>query len=107
MTLVVKVLIRVFSFLTGGGAVSTGFGADDAHVAAAIQNEAEFLRIQRRFDDAEPLYKEAMDRLEAVLGRNSAPWAAAAHNAAALYTAKQDFETAKELYEAALKVAKE
>lgn len=35
-----------------------GFGADDPHVASACNNLAEFYRLRRRYDEAEPLYQQ-------------------------------------------------
>ena len=36
-----------------------GFGEDDPHMASACNNLAEFYRIRRQYDEAEPLYKQA------------------------------------------------
>ena len=35
-----------------------GFGDSDPHFAATLVNLAEFLRVQRRYQEAEPLYRE-------------------------------------------------
>ena len=35
-----------------------GFGESDPHFAATLVNLAEFLRLQRRYQEAEPLYRE-------------------------------------------------
>ena len=40
-------------------AARRGFGADDPHVASACNNLGELYRLQRRYDEAEPLYREA------------------------------------------------
>jgi hypothetical protein len=39
-----------------------GFGPNDPHVASAANNLAEFYRLRRRYDEAEPLYKQASAR---------------------------------------------
>ena len=48
-------------------AAKAGFGERDPHVAAAANNLAELLRLQRRYDDAAPLYEQARLPLPAVL----------------------------------------
>ena len=35
-----------------------GFGESDPHFAATLVNLAEFLRLQRRYQEAEPMYRE-------------------------------------------------
>lgn len=35
-----------------------GFGEDDPHMASACNNLAEFYRIRRQYDAAEPLYRQ-------------------------------------------------
>ena len=37
-----------------------GFGPSDSHVAAALNNLAELYRLKRQYDDAVPLYEEAL-----------------------------------------------
>lgn len=45
-----------------------GFGPKDPHVAAALQNLGELLRLRNRMDEAEPLYLEALELLETTYG---------------------------------------
>ena len=40
-------------------AAKAGFGERDPHVAAAANNLAELLRLQRRYADAAPFYEQA------------------------------------------------
>ena len=35
-----------------------GFGPDDPHVAAAAQNLAELYRVQKKYEQARPLYEQ-------------------------------------------------
>ena len=39
-------------------AARQGFGDDDPHMASACNNLAEFYRLRRRYEEAEPLYKQ-------------------------------------------------
>lgn len=39
-----------------------GFGEDDPHMASACNNLAEFYRIRRQYDQAEPLYRQVSSR---------------------------------------------
>jgi hypothetical protein len=39
-------------------AARQGFGEDDPHMASACNNLAEFYRLRRRYEEAEPLYKQ-------------------------------------------------
>ena len=45
-------------FVRALAAAKAGFGECDPHVAAASNNLAELLRLQRRFADAAPLYEQ-------------------------------------------------
>lgn len=74
-------------FLRALEAARAGFGPEDAHVASACNNLAEFYRLRRQFDKAEPLYREvgckrsagpAWMLLQATAGRVARRWRAAA-----------------------------
>ena len=45
-------------FLRALEAAKVGFGPEEAHVASACNNLAEFYRLRKQYDEAEPLYKE-------------------------------------------------
>jgi tetratricopeptide (TPR) repeat protein len=48
-------------------AARQGFGDDDPHMASACNNLAEFYRLRRRYEEAEPLYKQAGRRVVVVV----------------------------------------
>jgi len=45
-----------------------GFGLRDPHVASALNNLAEFYRLRKEYEKAEPLYMEAIEILEQSFG---------------------------------------
>lgn len=51
-------VIKLASFPRPRPSRSEGFGEDDPHVASACNNLAEFYRLRRQFDLAEPLYQQ-------------------------------------------------
>eukprot|EP00850_Spirogloea_muscicola_P017696 SM000154S01431 [mRNA] locus=s154:312960:317693:- [translate_table: standard] len=110
---------------------SFGFGDKDPHVASSYNNLAELYRLRREYNQAEPLYLEAVQRMEAATGPQSQrccmdvlPLAdglllvpqplrfkslscsvgLALHNLAGVYVQQRDFKKAREYYERALKV---
>ncbi|XP_031492826.1 uncharacterized protein LOC116259245 isoform X2 [Nymphaea colorata] len=81
-----------------------GFGESDAHVASACNNLAEFYRIRKAYEKAEPLYLESVGILERSLGPEDVRVAFALHNLGSLYFLQHKLEKARLCYERALKI---
>eukprot|EP00898_Chlorokybus_atmophyticus_P009122 jgi/Chlat1/9210/Chrsp97S08411 len=62
-----------------------GFGDADPHVAAACNNLAELYRVQKDYDKAEPLYREAIERLTTACGPSHQSLGLALHNLGGFY----------------------
>ena len=78
-----------------------GFGKDDPHVAAALNNLAELYRLQRRWDEAERLYTDAARALEKHYGPGHPAAATATHNLGGCKLARGDHAGAYKTYAAA------
>ncbi|KAJ3674128.1 hypothetical protein LUZ60_006120 [Juncus effusus] len=76
-----------------------GFGQRDPHVASSCNNLAEFYRVKKEFDKAEPLYLEAVNILEDSLGTDDVRVGAALHNLGQFYLAQHKFDQAQTCYE--------
>ena len=62
-----------------------GFGDDTPHVAAAMNNLAECLRLQGRFSEAEPMYLRGLELLERAFGKEDPRVGQAHHNLVGYY----------------------
>ncbi|GBG72616.1 hypothetical protein CBR_g12189 [Chara braunii] len=77
-----------------------GFGEDDPHVASSCNNLAEIYRVRRDYLRAEPLYLEAVARLEAAMGKDNQSVGLALHNLGGFYLLTKNLQKSKESYEA-------
>ncbi|XP_057525491.1 uncharacterized protein LOC130804876 isoform X2 [Amaranthus tricolor] len=81
-----------------------GFGERDPHVASACNNLAEFYRVQKLYDKAEPLYLDGISILEEAYGPDDVRVGAAFHNLGQFYIGQRKFEEARVCYERSLKI---
>ncbi len=75
-----------------------GFGEDDAHVAAALNNLAELRRIESRWEESERMFGEALKILRNAYGENHPAVGTALHNLAGCRLAQNDVDGAFALY---------
>ena len=71
-----------------------GFGEDDAHVAAALNNLAELRRIESRWEESERMFGEALKILRNAYGENHPAVGTALHNLAGCRLAQNDVDGA-------------
>ena len=75
-----------------------GFGEDDAHVAAALNNLAELHRIESRWEESQRMFDEALQILRNSYGENHPAVGTALHNLAGCRLAQNDVDGAFALY---------
>ena len=80
------------------------FGAEDARLATSLNNLAELYAIQRRYADAEPLYKRSVAIREKALGADHPALAIGLNNLAGLYRLQGRSAEAEPLYKRALAI---
>ena len=75
-----------------------GFGEDDAHVAAALNNLAELNRIESKWSESERFFSESLAILRKAYGENHPAVGTALHNLAGCRLAQGDADGAYALY---------
>ena len=75
-----------------------GFGEDDAHVAAALNNLAELNRIESKWSESERFFSESLEILRKAYGENHPAVGTALHNLAGCRLAQGDADGAYALY---------
>ncbi|BBN02821.1 hypothetical protein MPTK1_2g18390 [Marchantia polymorpha subsp. ruderalis] len=82
-----------------------GFGENDPHVASSCNNLAELYRMKKDYARAEPLFLEAVKRLESAFSsENHESVGFALHNLAGTYLLQRKFDEARKCYERSLKI---
>ncbi|OAE25556.1 hypothetical protein AXG93_2022s1070 [Marchantia polymorpha subsp. ruderalis] len=77
-----------------------GFGENDPHVASSCNNLAELYRMKKDYARAEPLFLEAVKRLESAFSsENHESVGFALHNLAGTYLLQRKFDEARKCYE--------
>jgi len=76
----------------------------DAFLGRLLCQLAEVYRVQGRFDDAEPIYRQALRHYDAAVPYQSMPRAAALHNLATIYLVRGCFGDAEVMFRQALDV---
>ncbi len=77
-------------------------GPNHPAVAIDLNNLAELYRTQKKYDEAEPLYQQALHINELALGAEHPHVALALNNLALLHKAQEKYAEAKTLYQRAL-----
>ncbi|MDB9447804.1 tetratricopeptide repeat protein, partial [Anabaena sp. CS-542/02] len=75
-------------------------------VASSLNNLAGLYYSQRRYDQAEPLYLQALELSKRLLGDNHPSVATSLNNLAGLYYSQRRYDQAEPLYLQALKLCK-
>ena len=79
-------------------------GADHPDTASSLNNLAELYRAQGRYEDAEPLYDQALSIRRRVLGADHPSTARSLNNLAGLYYVQGRYSEAVPLYKEAVEI---
>ena len=82
-------------------------GEEHPSVATSLNNLAALYRSQGRYEEAEPLYQQALAMTRKLLGEEHPSVATSLNNLAALYRSQGRYEEAEPLYQQALEIAEQ
>ena len=81
-------------------------GAEHPYIATSLNNLAALYESQGRYEEAEPLYIQALDMRKKLLGEEHPDVATSLNNLAGLYSSQGRYEEAEPLYIQALDMYK-
>ena len=80
-------------------------GTEHPNVATSLNNLAGLYSSQGKYEEAEPLYQQALEMLQKLLGTEHPDIATSLNNLAGLYSSQGKYEEAEPLYQQALAIA--